>query len=115
MFAAVEELKLPVCWKGKSIEFPFEIVAQGYGYHFVVFVEGVRIIYERDDGGALRAIIQHAGSMPEKLPENWLLSEMHSIARPARSPTHDSSARTAPVPLIPLLAIIGETIESLLA
>lgn len=49
------ELSLPVDYKGKELEFPFSMVAAGYIYRFVVQIGEAEVVFERDEGGELRA------------------------------------------------------------
>ena len=68
----MESLILPVTYKGKELEFPLQIVPQGYTYRFIVLIETVEVIFEQDEQGAFRAIANHAHE-PKHLPERGLL------------------------------------------
>lgn len=66
-------LWLPVDYKGRELEFPFSVAAQGHVYKFIVQVEDAEVVFERDEGGELRAIIQTPETFTGKLPDTELL------------------------------------------
>ena len=70
---------LPVAYNGNDFEFPFKIVAQGYTHRYVVSVDDVEVVYERDDQGAFRALIYHLELITTKLPERDLLEAISNV------------------------------------
>lgn len=70
---------LPVTYKGTEFNFPLRIVPQGYTYKFVVQIDAVEVIYERDDSGELRAIISNPEEHTAKLPEHGLLAAIGEV------------------------------------
>jgi len=67
------ELMLPVEYKGKEYEFPFKVVLQGYAPRYVVLVDELEVIFERDDQGELRAIVYNQEGLTASLPAHGLL------------------------------------------
>lgn len=74
-----EQLTLPVIYKGKELSFPLKIVPQGYVYRFVVQINDIEVIYEKDDEGAYRAIISKPDEQVGKLPERELLQAISEV------------------------------------
>jgi hypothetical protein len=68
-----DSLKLPVIYKGEELEFPFRVVLQGFTTRYVVEVDGVKVTYERDDTGELRAVVYDQEQLAGKLPDRKLL------------------------------------------
>ncbi len=74
-----EELALPVTYKGKEYSFPLKIVPQGYVYRFVVQIDHAEIIFEKDDEGEYRAVLNKPDEHQGKLPEKELLAAIHDV------------------------------------
>ncbi len=74
-----EELILPVVYKGREYGFPFRVLVQGFATRYAVLVEGVEVIYERDDSGELRAIIYGQEDQGLRLPEPGLLQAISEV------------------------------------
>lgn len=51
-----EDFELPVSFKGKEWLFPARLIHFGYGYKLEVEVEGVLLVFERDEERNWRAI-----------------------------------------------------------
>ncbi|TSJ40963.1 hypothetical protein FO440_14605 [Mucilaginibacter corticis] len=52
----MDELLLPVSFRGEELEFPVKMYAFGYTYRIEVLVEGTTIIFDPDEEGQFRAI-----------------------------------------------------------
>ena len=74
-----EQLSLPVTYKGKELSFPLKIVPQGYVYRFVVKIDDMEVIYEKNDEGEYRAIISKPDEHQGKLPERELLEAISEV------------------------------------
>lgn len=74
-----EDLKLPVTYKGIEHEYPLRVAAGGYVPRFIVEVEGVEVVIERDDAGELRAVVYNPDEVKEKLPERGLFEAITSV------------------------------------
>ncbi|MCU7552668.1 hypothetical protein OCK74_26345 [Chitinophagaceae bacterium LB-8] len=53
----MEELIIPVIYKGKEIEFTASVLKSGYDYKFKVNVNDIDILFEPDEERNYRAII----------------------------------------------------------
>ncbi|PWN71287.1 hypothetical protein C1631_001295 [Chryseobacterium phosphatilyticum] len=53
----MEEFEIPVTYKGQEYLFNGRLATFTYGYKFYVDVNGVEVIFERDDEGNLRAML----------------------------------------------------------
>ncbi|WP_250254673.1 hypothetical protein [Chryseobacterium sp. Marseille-Q3244] len=58
----MEEFELPVTYKGKKELFNVKLVTFTYGYKFYVDVNGNEVVFERDDEGNMRAMVQDTSS-----------------------------------------------------
>lgn len=58
----MEEFQLPVTYKGQEQLFNVKLATFTYGYKFYVDVNGHEVIFERDDEGNMRAMIQDLSS-----------------------------------------------------
>lgn len=70
-----DSLMLPVTFRGDDLEFPLRVAQLGFSTRFVVTVDGVDVVYERDESGDLRALLaapDEAASV--KPPETALLA-----------------------------------------
>jgi len=74
-----EQLVLPVTYKGKELSFPLKIVPQGYVYRFVVQIDNAEVIFEKDDEGEYRAILNKPDEHQGKLPDQELLIAIHDV------------------------------------
>lgn len=53
----MEEFEIPVTYKGQEYLFNGRLATFTYGYKFYVDVNGVEVVFERDDEGNLRAML----------------------------------------------------------
>jgi hypothetical protein len=74
-----DEYILPVTYKGKDLAFPLRIIPQGYTYKFLVVLDEATVIFERDDQGELRALLQDPELNEGKLPETGLLAALSEV------------------------------------
>lgn len=74
-----DALQLPVSYQGHDYEFPFTVAMHGYVQRYLVMVNDVEVIYERDDSGELRALIQHPDQLRSNLPEHGLLKAIADV------------------------------------
>ncbi len=58
----MEEFELPVTYKGKEELFNVKLATFTYGYKFYVDVNGNEVVFERDDEGNMRALVQDTSS-----------------------------------------------------
>lgn len=50
--------ELPVTYKNKELLLPGRLVAFTYSYKFYITVNGVELVFEKDDNGAFRVVKQ---------------------------------------------------------
>lgn len=48
---------LPVNYQNELLELPVKIVPNGDGHRFYISIEGNEVVFEKDDGGAFRALV----------------------------------------------------------
>jgi len=73
-------LTLPVSYRDTEYNFPFRIIPQGYTYRFVVTVDELEVIFERDDSGELRALTVDSSITDRmRLPEPGLLAAIAAV------------------------------------
>jgi len=53
----METFMLPIEYEGEEMEFETRIAHQGYIYKFVVNVDSKEVVFERDEEGQIRALI----------------------------------------------------------
>ena len=70
---------LPVSYRGEELEFPLRVVAGRYGLRYLVNLDGVELVFERDDAGELRGIIYNPDETPGKLPEPALIEAVGAV------------------------------------
>ncbi|WET49932.1 hypothetical protein PYS58_02125 [Chryseobacterium indologenes] len=58
----MEEFELPVTYKGKEELFNVKLATFTHGYKFYVDVKGYEVVFERDDSGNMRALVQDTSS-----------------------------------------------------
>ncbi len=75
----MDELRVPVRYRDQEYELPLRVVANGYAWHFIVVVDGLDVIFERDDSGDFRAVVPQAQQLPGKLPEAGLLAAIAAV------------------------------------
>ena len=73
----MDSFELPVAYKGQELCFPARILTAGFAPRFIVLVNEVEIIFERDDNGDFRALVPHANEFIGHLPEKALLEAIH--------------------------------------
>ncbi len=75
----MDEMLLPVCFKGEELEFPVRLVVLGYTHRFVVLIEGIEMTFERDDQGEFRALIAAEDVEGKKAPDTRLLKAISEV------------------------------------
>ena len=60
----MEEFEVPVTYKGKELVFNARLASFTYGYKIYVDVNGVEVVFERDDESNLRVLLPEADSNP---------------------------------------------------
>ena len=70
-----EEFELPVVYKGKQLHLPAQLLQQGYVHRFLVQISGEDVLFEPDEEGAYRAMIDPAMINETKI-EPGLLKEI---------------------------------------
>lgn len=63
-----EIVQIPVTVRGQERTFDARVQVWRYGLRFLVDVDGVEMIFERDDAGAFRAVLPEGaeGKVPDK-------------------------------------------------
>lgn len=76
-----EEVHIPVSVGGKDREFLAKIQAWRYGMRFLVDVDGVEVIFERDDEGSFRAVLPEGftGSGPDRASVEGIVQVLNSL------------------------------------
>jgi hypothetical protein len=64
----MNKVTIPVEYRGEERSFDAEVQVWQYGHRFLVPVDGVDLVFERDDSGEYRAIVPegHAGKLPDR-------------------------------------------------
>jgi len=59
---------IPVNYRGEERSFEAELQVWQYGYRFIVPVDGMELVFERDDSGDYRAIASEGscGELPDR-------------------------------------------------
>jgi hypothetical protein len=65
----MDELVLPLTYKGKEIELPVKIYPYGYIHRVEIAIEDTVIIFEPDEEGSYRALVT-----PEQMENSKMLS-----------------------------------------
>lgn len=68
-FAGMSQMvTIPVEYLGEEREFEAAVQVLQYGYRFLVPVDGVDLVFERDDSGDYRAVTPYgyAGKLPDR-------------------------------------------------
>lgn len=73
----MEEFELPVTYKGKEELFNVKLATFTYGYKFYVNVNGNEVVFERDDEGNMRAMIQD--TLSESKVEKELIAAIMEV------------------------------------
>ncbi|REC46158.1 hypothetical protein [Chryseobacterium pennipullorum] len=60
----MEEFEIPVTYKGKELVFNGRLATFTYGYKLYVDIDGIEVVFERDDEGHLRALVPESSSNP---------------------------------------------------
>lgn len=68
---------IPVEYAGSEREFEARVQAWQYGHRFLVSVEEVELVFERDDSGAYRALTPEG--FTGKLPERGLVQAIAEV------------------------------------
>ena len=74
----MDSFELPVAYKGEELTFPARLVTAGFAPRFVVLVNEVEVVFERDDAGEFRALLPNAAEFTGKLPAHDLLEAIHA-------------------------------------
>jgi len=72
-----EMVTIPVDYNGDERTFEAEVQVWQYGHRFLVSVDGVDMVFERDDSGEYRAIV--AEGFTGKLPDRGLVQAIASV------------------------------------
>ena len=76
-----EIVQIPVVVKGEDREYSAQVQAWRYGVRFLVDVDGVEMIFERDDAGAFRAMLPEGfgGKMPDRAVVEGIAEVLNSL------------------------------------
>ena len=72
-----ETVHIPVNYRGEEREFEATVQAWQYGLRFLVPVEGVDLVFERDDAGQYRAILPEGYT--SKPPDTGLVQAIMAV------------------------------------
>jgi hypothetical protein len=72
-----EMVTIPVNYRGEEKVFEAEVQVWQYGHRFLVPVEGIDMIFERDDSGEYRAIVPEG--FTGKLPDRELVQAIAAV------------------------------------
>ena len=72
-----EQVVIPVIFQGTELDFTATLQAWSYGFRFIVDVEGVEVIFEKDDEGEYRALV--ASGQPIKPPKVELIAAISQV------------------------------------
>jgi len=72
-----EMVTIPVNYGGIERTFEAEVQVWQYGHRFLVPVDGVDIVFERDDSGEYRAIVSEG--FTAKLPDRGLVQAIAAV------------------------------------
>lgn len=64
-----DELEIPIIYKGEPLTIQGKVLAFGYVYKLSVDINGVEIIFEKDDAGDYRAILSDPDSAHKQKPD----------------------------------------------
>lgn len=64
-----EPFDLPVSYKGKDLRFPSRLLQFGYTHKFQVNVYGTEVLFEPDEEGRYRALVEPEEASKELTPE----------------------------------------------
>jgi hypothetical protein len=62
-----DPFELPIMYKGQEILLPAQLFQHGYIHHFQVEVNGELLLFERDDEGSFRALIDPEKAQSSKI------------------------------------------------
>jgi hypothetical protein len=76
-----QTIEIPVTVRGVDRVFAAEVQAWRYGLRFLVDVDGVQVVLERDDAGEFRAILPEgfAGKTPDKEVIGAIIDTLQSL------------------------------------
>lgn len=60
-------------YRRETLEFPLKVVRQGFKTAYVVNVDGIDVVFERDVAGELRAVIYEQGHRATRLLKRGLI------------------------------------------
>ena len=61
-----EEFQLPVTFNNKELTFPARLLNYGYSYKLEVDIDGIKVLFERDEERNWRALISYEDIMADK-------------------------------------------------
>ncbi|TDX02116.1 hypothetical protein [Dinghuibacter silviterrae] len=64
----MDVLQIPVEYRGAEHEFEARVQVWQYGHRFFIPVDGVDLVFERDDSGQYRALVpeEYTGKLPDR-------------------------------------------------
>jgi hypothetical protein len=72
-FPVMDDLSLPVLYKGEEKNFPLRIIPAGYVYRIVVIVGDTELIFEHDEEMSLRGLMSYEDLLKHKQIDPELL------------------------------------------
>ena len=61
-----EQFQLPVTFNNKELTFPARLLNYGYSYKLEVDIDGIKVLFERDEERNWRALISYEDIMANK-------------------------------------------------
>ena len=68
--------EIPLTYKGKELNLPARLLVQGYVYKIEVVIDETKVLYEKDDEGQWRALIEGDDVPHHKSPDLALLQDI---------------------------------------
>jgi hypothetical protein len=72
-----EPIVIPVIFQGAELDFTATLQTWSYGFRFIVDIEGMEVIFEKDDEGEYRALI--ASGQLTKPPKAELIAAIGQV------------------------------------
>jgi len=79
----MDTFEIPITWKGEELSFPAKLLALGYVHKIEVDVHGVPVIFEADEEGMYRAIVDPA-TLKDQYIDIGLLEEITNVIQSVR-------------------------------
>lgn len=70
------EFEIPLTYKGKELALPARLLVQGYVYKIEVTIGETKVLYEKDDEGQWRALMEPDDQHLHHGPDVGLLQEI---------------------------------------